>query len=51
MRAAFLDLLGVAGLALVTWALWEVDTRIARSFLGASMISIALVGAWLQAKR
>lgn len=51
MRAAMLDLLGAAGLALVTWALWEVDTRLARGALGAAFIVLAVTGAYIEARR
>ena len=38
MRSSLLDLLALIGVALITWALWDFDTRVARGFLGLAFI-------------
>lgn len=51
MRAALYDALGVVGIGLITWALWDVDTRLARGVLGISLCVVAGLGAYIQAHR
>lgn len=51
MRSSLLDLLALIGVALIAWALWDFDTRIARVFLGLAFIVIAGMGAVTESVR
>ena len=51
MRSAFFDMLAAIGLGLITWGLWEYDTRIARAFLGMMLVAIGVGGSYVQARK